>query len=692
MSMADRRPHRRPRTGSARPLAIGAASHDGPTPASRLLRVALHRLRRRLQVDLLALAVRDRATEAFEIQAVEALVPAPMLEALELPHADSPADWVWKHQQPVVIDDLQRETRWPEVMSAFRQSGIQALCVVPLSGKREHVGAMYLGSASATAYSASEIEFVLENLAPIVPVLVDAQRVASAPARPHTVVEADQLQLLLEVTNALVSKRDLRELLDEVSRSIGRVLPTDYASLMLCDPESHQLRIAALAFSGGTGRIHEDLLFPLEGSPAGAAFRTGKPLLINRLNAATFPAMVTRWLVSEGLRSACWLPLVRGGRVLGVFNVASTRDDALRREHVDLLRRVADQVALAVENTLAFKEISDLRDRLAQEKHYLEAEIRSEFNDEEVVGASPAWRRVMDEVRTVAATGANVLIQGETGTGKELIARTVHNLSRRREHTFVKICCPAVPSGLLESELFGHERGAYTSATTQKIGRFELAHQGSLFLDEIGDIPLELQPKLLRALEDHEFERLGSNRVIRVDARIIAATNRDLRAMVENREFREDLYYRLNVFPIAVPPLRERREDIPLLVRYFVDKFARRMGKRIESVPDAALEALARWDWPGNVRELANLVERSVVLARGGHLEIPLAELRAAPQSAESAAPASSLDEVQRQEIRRVLHECHGVIGGPDGAAARLGMKRTTLHYRMKKLGLDRFE
>jgi len=375
-----------------------------------------------------------------------------------------------------------------------------------------------------------------------------------------------------------------------------------------------------------------------------------------------------------------------------------------------LLQQVAGQVAIALENALAFKEIDALKDKLAVEKLYLEEEIRSEINFEEIIGDSPALRRTLSQVELAAPAGTTVLILGETGTGKELIARAIHNLSPRRERTFVKVNCAAIPAGLLESELFGHERGAFTGALTQKIGRFEFADGGTLFLDEVGDLPLELQPKLLRVLQEQEFERLGGNRTQRVDVRVVAATNNDLAALVAERRFRSDLYYRLNVFPIQIPPLRERPEDVALLVRYFVQKFSRRQNKTVIYIPSNVMEALVNYPWPGNVRELENLIERAVLLSPGQELRVPLAELKEAfPSSVLAAAPVdvsriplahaapavpagtlSTLDETQRQHILRVLRQTEWRIAGPHGAAAILGMKRTTLQARMRKLGIKR--
>jgi formate hydrogenlyase transcriptional activator len=357
-------------------------------------------------------------------------------------------------------------------------------------------------------------------------------------------------------------------------------------------------------------------------------------------------------------------------------------------DEIEFLQQVASQIAIAVENALAYGEIAELKEKLSQEKLYLEDEIRGDFDFEGIVGQSSGLRTVLQLVETVAASDSTVLLLGETGTGKELIARAIHDGSRRKDRTFVKMNCAAIPTGLLESELFGHERGAFTGAVSQKIGRLELADRGSLFLDEVGDIPIEIQPKLLRALQEREFERLGSTQTKKVDLRLIAATNRDLDKMIEERQFRSDLYYRLNVFPIRIPPLRERPDDIPLLVRYFTQKYARRMEKPIESIPSSAIKKLMEWHWPGNIRELENFVERAVILTRGSTLQFPLGELTTRSLSQRTAQQApSAKNEVE--ELLRVLKETDGRIGGPNGAAARLGLKRTTLISRMKKLGMS---
>jgi formate hydrogenlyase transcriptional activator len=378
--------------------------------------------------------------------------------------------------------------------------------------------------------------------------------------------------------------------------------------------------------------------------------------------------------------------LISHNRILGVLGLGWRIENPSSSEDIEFLMRAAGQVAIAIENASAYREIAELKDRLAQEKLYLEEEIRSEADFEGIIGQSSVLRQVLQMVETVAASDSTVLLLGETGTGKELIARAIHDRSRRKDRTLIRLNCAAIPTGLLESELFGHERGAFTGAITQKIGRLELADQGTLFLDEVGDIPLEVQPKLLRALQEQEFERLGSARTKKVDVRLVAATNRDLEKMVDENLFRRDLYYRLNVIPIRIPPLRERPEDIPLLVRYFTEKYARRMQKRIKTIPTTSLRKLAQWHWPGNVRELQNLVERAVVLSRTETLEISVPELAARGMGA-ATAEIHRFDE--RDRIVRILRETKGRVGGADGAATRMGLKRTTLISRMKKLGID---
>ena len=408
--------------------------------------------------------------------------------------------------------------------------------------------------------------------------------------------------------------------------------------------------------------------------------------MLTRADLEKYDSEIARLLLAEGVGARCAAPLLSHGRTLGTLNVARLSDHAFTAEEADLLGQVAGQIALAVDNALAFQQIAELKNKLAEEKLYLEQEIRTEYQFGEIIGANSTLQRVLREVEIVAPADTTVLIQGETGTGKELIARAIHRLSRRRERTFVKLNCAAIPTGLLESELFGHEKGAFTGATARKIGRFELAHQGTLFLDEVGDIPPELQPKLLRVLQEQEFERLGNTRTIKVNVRLVAATNRDLAKMVEERQFRGDLYYRLNVFPLTLPPLRERRDDIPLLVRYFVREHSRRLGKSIRSIPTEVMTALTRYAWPGNIRELENFIERAVLLSSGPQLRAPLADLKSAAMAAPSEE--ATLADAEREHILSVLRQTNWVIGGAAGAAARLGLKRTTLQSKMQKLGI----
>jgi formate hydrogenlyase transcriptional activator len=495
--------------------------------------------------------------------------------------------------------------------------------------------------------------------------------------------ERDRLKLLLELTNQVVSNLELRDMLRALAASVRRVMQCDAVSIRLPNSENTQLRIHALDFPESMGFLKEETVIPVEGSLSGGVFRTGKLYVSDDLatDARSSPGL------AEGLKSGCFLPLIHRDRVLGVMGLGR-REDTFRPEEVGFLAQVAGQVAIAVENAVAYRQIGDLRDQLAQEKLYLEDEIRTEQGFEEIIGHSEALRAVLHQIETVAPTGSTVLICGETGTGKELVARAIHDLSPRSAMPFVKLNCAAIPTGLLESELFGHEKGAFTGAIAQRIGRFELAHQGTVFLDEVGEIPLELQPKLLRVLQEREFERLGSTRTLRTDARLIAATNRDLAAMVDEQKFRPDLFYRLNVFPVRMPALRDRQDDVPLLVRHFVQHFAQRMKKTIDTIPCETMDALCHYHWPGNIRELQNVVERAVILSTG-RLKVPLSELKpgAAPPS---PTRHDTLEEAERKHILAALNDAGWVLSGSNGAAVRLGMKRTTLQHRMRKLGISR--
>jgi formate hydrogenlyase transcriptional activator len=513
--------------------------------------------------------------------------------------------------------------------------------------------------------------------------LLNSQEAPSA--KPQLQRESDRLKLLLDITNTLVSNLECRDLLRAISASIRQVMHCDIVGVWVPSREQGQLRHMAMDFPESKGFVKEDLLQPIEGSVVGRVFKSGKPLVLG-VTSEEMTLEASPEARAEDLESGCALPLISRGRTVGVLTLGSRIENSFSSEEVDFLMQAAGQVAIAIENALAYREITELKDKLAQEKLYLEDEIRGEMDFEGIVGQSSALRHVLNLVETVAPSDSTVLLLGETGTGKELIARAIHERSRRKDRTFVKLNCAAIPTGLLESELFGHERGAFTGAIAQKTGRLELADQGSLFLDEVGDIPIEIQPKLLRALQEREFERLGSNRTKKVDVRLVAATHRDLEKMMENREFRSDLYYRLNVFPIRIPPLRERPEDIPLLARYFIQKHGRRMQKQIESIPATAMRKLSSWHWPGNIRELENFIERSVILTHGTALQAPIGELS---NNGKTTPVAGTREANEREEIVRVLKITDGRVAGADGAAARMDIKRTTLISRMKKLGID---
>ena len=522
----------------------------------------------------------------------------------------------------------------------------------------------------------------------------------------------DRLQLLLNLTNSITSTLELKDVLHAIAESVRETMRCDGVSVSLPGPQPGTFRVYAQDFPGSKGFVKEGLIVTqTEHSPAKRAFDTMKPV-ISHPGDGHHGSFGHKMASLEGIRSVCFIPLVNRGRVLGILALARATDDAFTQEDVEFLSRAAGQIAIAIENALAYQEILELKDKLAQEKVYLEDEIRREMHFEQIVGSSPALKHVLQMVETVASSDSTVLLLGETGTGKELIARAIHERSRRKERTLVKLNCAAIPTGLLESELFGHEKGAFTGAISQKLGRMELADQGTLFLDEVGDIPIEIQPKLLRALQEREFERLGSTYTRKVNIRLIAATHRDLEKMISNREFRSDLFYRLNVFPIRIPPLRERREDIPLLVSYFVQKFAGEMQKRIDAIPVAVMKGLTAWEWPGNIRELENFIERAVILTRGKSLDAPLGELRKR-STGEPTPTATQPEDIarivketinalggkkdlpdefemkQREEIERALTESRGRVGGADGAAVRMGINRTTLLARMKKLGID---
>ena len=597
---------------------------------------------------------------------------------------ESVASWVHEHQQPLMVPMVERETRWRPSMQRLTSLGLRSMCALPLSTAHRRLGSLVIASRFPDAYTDDDVRFLSLAAGQIALAMDDARNFRESQRA------EERLRLLLDLTNRVVSNLDLRELLREVSASIRRVMNSDGAGVSLPDPETGQLRLYALDFPTGKGIIHEGMGADPTNSVA-RVFATGQPI-----NMTLEDIERDGKLAGEGAKSLCRLPLISRNRVLGVISLGTHREHAFSDDDIAFLGEVSKQVAIAVENALAYGQIADLKDKLTREKVYLEDEIRSELNFEEIVGTSEGLKRVLRKIETVAPTDSTVLIHGETGTGKELIARAVHTLSGRKANAFVKMNCAAIPTGLLESELFGHEKGAFTGAISQRVGRFELAHRGTMFLDEVGEIPLELQPKLLRVLQEREFERLGSARTLRTDARLIAATNRDLAEMVAAQTFRSDLYYRLNVFPVRIPPLRERPDDIPVLVRHFVQQFSRRNNRAIDTIPSETMEALVRYQWPGNIRELQNVIERAVIVSRGSVLKVPTADLKplvtvgdAARTPKPTATLRSTLDEAERGQILAALEQSRWVIAGPNGAAARLGLKRSTLQFRMRRLGIQ---
>ncbi len=639
-------------------------------------------LRSVVSFDYLALILHDPVHDQLRLHALSANRPYKERKTIISTQGNQLGARIWREQKPLVLSPLREDLERGEIAREAMQEGVRAITLLPLSTGDRRLGILSFGFTKPYAPDAEMLAF-LQRVASETAVSVDGYLTRQA-----LLQERDRMQVLFEITNALVSKLPMDELFSAIAEQLSRVVRYDFAAIGLLDKATGELRLRGLHSPGGISLQLAAISGKPDGVPAAEALAGGEPVVVNDVDFERYPSPLYREYVNAGLRSTCSIPLGGPNGITGVLELARRSNEPFTSDEVELLVQVARQIALATENAIAFREISELRDKLALEKLYLEDEIRLDQDIGNMIGESPAFQAVVRAVRVVAPTGATVLIQGETGTGKELVARAIHQLSGRNQRSLIKVNCAAIPSTLLESELFGHEKGSFTGAFAQKIGRFELAHQGTLFLDEIGEIPLELQAKLLRAIQDQEFERLGGNRTIRVDVRIIAATNRNLKQMVEEGKFRSDLYYRLHVFPLHVPPLRERKEDIPLLVRYFTQKYARRMNRPIDSIPSAAMQALMDYDWPGNIRELQNVVERSVVLSRGRVLEIAIAE--AVKPSTLSARAPRLQESSERERILRALRESGGKVGGPDGAAARLALPRTTLQSRMRKLGIRR--
>jgi formate hydrogenlyase transcriptional activator len=675
------------------------AAHRDPKELFAVLVDELHRV---VQFDFIGVSFRDKDSDTFQNYFIDMTSRAGLIPEEALTPDETLTSRVFERQEPVLRSTSEMEPCCVRLQAMLKRLYIRSICALPLTTAHRKLGAITFGSRQVDTYSPEEVRFVSEVAGYIALAFDDALNLAALRrATEELRSKNERLQLLLDVTNQVVSNLELRDLLRAISQDVRRVMQCDYAGLSLPDVDNKQLRLYAVDFPDGKGFLREDLLYSIEGSPSGAAFRTMKALTLQSPFTGWLNYPIVQSAVREGLRSFCFLPLISRNRAIGTLVLARLRDDAFSEVDINFLSQVANQIALAVENAIAYREIRELKEQLSKEKLYLEDELRAEMNFAQIIGSSASLRKVLKRAETVAPTDSTVLIYGETGTGKELVARAIHDLSPRRAKAFVKLNCAAIPTGLLESELFGHEKGAFTGAIAQRIGRFEVANGGTIFLDEIGEIPLELQTKLLRVLQEREFERLGSSHTLRTDARLIAATNRDLETMVGEQKFRSDLFFRLNVFPIQVPPLRQREGDIPYLVRHFAQQFSRRMKKFIETIPSHTMDALCRYHWPGNVRELQNLVERAVIISTGPVLDLDVADLQlpkvarpedrsAIPKFPTNAALHDVLQETERQQIREALEECNWVVAGPHGAATRLGMKRSTLQKRVHKLGIAR--
>jgi len=620
----------------------------------------------------------DRGSEAYQVEI-----------GTEFPHVGSAVGRALDEQKPIYIPDLQAElSKIPQLASQARLGTPHSAYIFPISISGKKLGALTFGIAQGEKFSPDDVELMTSVSSHVGVALESAIATDAAETYQRQLArERDRLRLLLEINNQVVTQLDVNELFRSASASIRKYFANDFTGFWLIDKQSNQLECAILDFPGGKGFL-ADIPARAVTDREAEKMRTRTAEIWSQQDIDKLRPEVLERLKAESIAAMAVAPLGTSNGPLGLMSMGSKRPNNFGQEDLDILSQISAQISLALDNALAYGRLSASRNRLEDERLYLESEIRAEYNFEDIVGKSPALRKVLDQIEIVAPTGSTVLLRGQTGTGKELVARALHSLSPRRDRTFVRLNCAAIPSGLVESELFGHEKGAFTGALLQKRGRLELADRGTLFLDEIGDIGLELQPKLLRALQEQEFERLGSNKTIHVDVRLIAATHRDLSLMIRNNQFREDLFYRLNVFPIEIPPLRERREDIPLLVHYFVSRLSRRMQKRIKSIPKPAMDALSNAAWPGNVRELENFVERAVILTRGDELNVPLAELK--KSSVRNAAPVSTFQQAERLAIIEALKAASGRISGAGAAAERLGLKRTTLQNKMRRLNITK--
>jgi len=673
--------HGLPREYEVLPRLAGAMTNCAPSEVATEVADLLRPFASFECLDIVAVE-EDRAEVLWHSVAGTQLLPG------DVPIEQTKMWWVYQHQQPLCIADWSGDDRFAARREALRRLGCeyQSLCCIPLRTSRQRLGVLRLASLRPNNFSEDQVRF-LHSVADQLAVAMSERLSRRLLRRAESELEVSQarFELIMSVVNRAVSTEDLGEILVEVTANTRRILDCDLAVMALFDRGKGGLKIDAIEAANPSFIADEEIRSKLAARLDRIVLnaKNGEPWTghVECLDEIVSPAGAKH----GGPTEACVIPILARGQVLGSMALSQSQGKRFTRDEVAFVSHVGAQVALAIELAIVNSELQERREAFGSESVYLKTEISPDMNFEGVVGKSACLGRVLREVEIVAPTDSGVLILGETGTGKELIARAVHDRSSRRHQNFIKVNCAAIPSGLLESELFGHEKGAFTGAIMRKAGRFEVADKGTIFLDEVGDIPLDLQPKLLRVLQEQEFERLGSNRTQQVDVRVIAATHRDLKQMVDNGQFRSDLYYRLNVFPVTIPPLRDRAEDVPILVRYYVEKYARRMSRRIDEIPTSTMEALCNYCWPGNVRELQNFIERAVVLSEGQVLQPPLSDLEQSQKS-----KLGTLEEVEREHVLHALREAQWVIGGPSGAAARLGMKRTTLAYRIRKLKIPR--
>jgi formate hydrogenlyase transcriptional activator len=669
-------------------LSASRAVADQPTVKAVLqsLRSVLSSTSRLHGADLYVL---NDGGESLRLLDADKEADAPVIEiGTKLPLVGAVAE-VIERQKPVFLPDVSQEMlKLPELASFAAQSVGRSTYLFPVSTAQKRYGMLALTKDRGQEFDPEDVK-LMHSMASHVAVALECAlaRDRAEQYQRELSNERDRLRLVLEINNH-VAKLDINHVLRSASSSIRLYFGSDFTAFWILDKESNRLQSAVLDFPGGKGLLAENATAELtDEEHAKLSARHAETL--STADIEKLPPSLAESLRAESMSSVALVPLATGSRPLGLLAMGSRKANAFGQADLDLLSQVGIQISLALDNALAYGRLNASAARLEEERLYLESEIVAEHNFEDIVGKSAAIRHVLDQVAIVSPTNSTVLLHGETGTGKELVARAIHNLSPRRQRTFVRLNCAAIPSGLVESELFGHEKGAFTGALMQKRGRFELADQGTLFLDEIGDISPELQPKILRALQEQEFERLGSTRTIKVDVRLIAATHRDLQSMIRNNQFREDLFYRLNVFPIEIPPLRQRREDITLLVHFFVSRLSRRMQKRIRSVPKSSMEALVNAEWPGNIRELQNFIERCMILTQGDELNVPRIELRRSVTRTVVSA-VSTFEQAERSAIIDALKTASGKIAGTGGAAERLGLKRTTLQNKMRRLSITR--